>query len=155
MRRTGSISYNGDFAELTDNLRGESSGSIAEGNTAKASPLLSSGQRRRTNIERSHSVERFPLHFRIGFGRPSGQGRGPDLRRGSWTPSSRRTRTRASPPRRLVTTGLVVLAGEITTHAVIDYQTVARDVIKRIGYDNSDYGIDYKGCAVLVCYDKQ
>ena len=55
----------------------------------------------------------------------------------------------------LVTTGLVVLAGEITTHAVIDYQTVARDVIKRIGYDNSDFGIDYKGCAVLVCYDTQ
>jgi S-adenosylmethionine synthetase len=55
----------------------------------------------------------------------------------------------------LVTTGLVVLAGEITTHAVIDYQTVARHVIKRIGYDNTDYGIDYKGCAVMVCYDKQ
>ena len=55
----------------------------------------------------------------------------------------------------LVTTGLVVLAGEITTHAVIDYQTIARHVIKRIGYDNSDYGIDYKGCAVMVCYDKQ
>ena len=55
----------------------------------------------------------------------------------------------------LCTTGLVVLAGEITTNAVIDYQTVARDTIKRIGYDNSDYGIDYKGCAVLVAYDKQ
>jgi S-adenosylmethionine synthetase len=55
----------------------------------------------------------------------------------------------------LVTTGLVVLAGEITTHASIDYQTIVRHVIKRIGYDNSDYGIDYKGCAVMVCYDKQ
>ncbi|HEX7156492.1 MAG TPA: methionine adenosyltransferase [Burkholderiaceae bacterium] len=55
----------------------------------------------------------------------------------------------------LVTTGLVVLAGEITTHAVVDYPEVAREVIKRIGYDNSDFGIDYKGCAVLVCYDKQ
>jgi S-adenosylmethionine synthetase len=55
----------------------------------------------------------------------------------------------------LVTTGLVVLAGEITTHAVIDYQTIARHVLKRIGYDNSDFGIDYKGCAVMVCYDKQ
>src|SRR3546814_18725187 len=32
---------------------------------------------------------------------------------------------------------------------------VARDTIKRIGYDNSDFGIDYKGCAVLVAYDKQ
>ena len=50
----------------------------------------------------------------------------------------------------LVTTGLVVLAGEITTHATIDYSAVAREVIKRIGYDNSDYGIDYKGCACLL-----
>ncbi len=55
----------------------------------------------------------------------------------------------------LVTTGLVVLAGEITTRAAVDYPEVAREVIKRIGYDNSDFGIDYKGCAVLVCYDKQ
>jgi len=55
----------------------------------------------------------------------------------------------------LVTTGLVVLAGEITTTAVVDYPAIARETIKRIGYDNSDFGIDYKGCAVLVCYDKQ
>jgi S-adenosylmethionine synthetase len=55
----------------------------------------------------------------------------------------------------LVNTGLVVLAGEITTGAHVDYNQVARDVIRRIGYDNTDYGIDYKGCAVLVAYDKQ
>ena len=55
----------------------------------------------------------------------------------------------------LVNTGLVVLAGEITTGAHVDYIDVARDVIKRIGYDNTEYGIDYKGCAVLVAYDKQ
>ena len=55
----------------------------------------------------------------------------------------------------LVTTGLVVLAGEITTKAVVDYPAIARDTIRRIGYDNTDFGIDYKGCAVLVCYDKQ
>ncbi|HZF23763.1 MAG TPA: methionine adenosyltransferase [Burkholderiales bacterium] len=55
----------------------------------------------------------------------------------------------------LVNTGLVVMAGEITTNAVVDFQQVARDAIKRIGYDNTDYGIDYKGCAVLVAYDKQ
>ena len=55
----------------------------------------------------------------------------------------------------LCNTGLVVLAGEITTNANVDYIQVARDTIKRIGYDNSDYGIDYKGCAVLVAYDKQ
>jgi len=55
----------------------------------------------------------------------------------------------------LCNTGLVVLAGEITTHANIDYIQVARNTIKRIGYDNTDFGIDYKGCAVMVCYDKQ
>jgi len=55
----------------------------------------------------------------------------------------------------LVNTGLVVLAGEITTNANVDYIHVARDAIKRIGYDNTEYGIDYKGCAVLVAYDKQ
>jgi len=55
----------------------------------------------------------------------------------------------------LCNTGLVVLAGEITTQANVDYIQVARDTIKRIGYDNTDYGIDYKGCAVLVAYDKQ
>ena len=55
----------------------------------------------------------------------------------------------------LTNTGLVVLAGEITTHAHVDYIQVARDTIKRIDYDNTEYGIDYKGCAVMVCYDKQ
>ena len=55
----------------------------------------------------------------------------------------------------LVNTGLVVLAGEITTGAHVDYIDVARQTIKRIGYDNTDYGIDYRGCAVLVAYDKQ
>ncbi|HQY75911.1 MAG TPA: S-adenosylmethionine synthetase N-terminal domain-containing protein, partial [Rhodoferax sp.] len=57
----------------------------------------------------------------------------------------------------LTNTGLVVLAGEITTasHVNVDYIQVARDTIKRIGYDNTEYGIDYKGCAVLVAYDKQ
>ncbi len=55
----------------------------------------------------------------------------------------------------LCNTGLVVLAGEITTAANVDYIQIARDTIKRIGYDNTDYGIDYKGCAVLVAYDKQ
>ncbi|MFJ5446339.1 methionine adenosyltransferase [Methylobacillus methanolivorans] len=55
----------------------------------------------------------------------------------------------------LTNTGLVVLAGEITTTASVDYIKVARDAIKRIGYDNADYGIDHKSCAVLVAYDKQ
>jgi len=55
----------------------------------------------------------------------------------------------------LCNTGLVVMAGEITTHAQVDYIQVARETIKRIGYDNTDFGIDYRGCAVMVCYDKQ
>jgi S-adenosylmethionine synthetase len=55
----------------------------------------------------------------------------------------------------LVNTGLVVMAGEITTNAVVDFNQVARDTIKRIGYDNTEFGIDYRGCAVLVAYDKQ
>ncbi|MCQ9373816.1 methionine adenosyltransferase [Methyloversatilis sp. XJ19-13] len=55
----------------------------------------------------------------------------------------------------LCNTGLVVLAGEITTTANVDYIHVTRDTLKRIGYDNTEYGIDYKGCAVLVAYDKQ
>jgi S-adenosylmethionine synthetase len=55
----------------------------------------------------------------------------------------------------LCNTGLVILAGEITTRANVDYIQVARDTIRRIGYDNTDYGIDYKGCSVLVAYDRQ
>ena len=55
----------------------------------------------------------------------------------------------------LCTTGLVLLAGEITTRAKVDYAQVARDCVKRIGYDNADYGIDYKGCSVQVAYGQQ
>jgi S-adenosylmethionine synthetase len=55
----------------------------------------------------------------------------------------------------LVNTGLVVLAGEISTGANVDYIQVARDTIRRIGYDNAEFGIDYRGCAVLIAYDKQ
>ncbi len=55
----------------------------------------------------------------------------------------------------LCTTGLVVLAGEITTNANVDYIDLTRNVLKNIGYDNTEYGIDHKGCSVLVGYDKQ
>lgn len=55
----------------------------------------------------------------------------------------------------LCNTGLVVLAGEITTTANVDYIKVARETLREIGYDNTDFGIDYRGCAVLVAYDKQ
>jgi S-adenosylmethionine synthetase len=55
----------------------------------------------------------------------------------------------------LVNTGLVVLAGEITTTAIVDYTQIARDTIKRIGYDDSAGGFDYRSCAVLIAMDKQ
>ena len=49
----------------------------------------------------------------------------------------------------------MVLAGEITSRAVVDYQSVVRNTLKQIGYDDTEYGIDYRGCSVLVAYDKQ
>ena len=55
----------------------------------------------------------------------------------------------------LVATGLVVMAGQITTHANVNYADLARDVIKRIGYDDSSIGFDYRSCAVLTAFDKQ
>lgn len=55
----------------------------------------------------------------------------------------------------LVTTGMVLLAGEITTTAVIDYQDVVRQTIKEIGYTDPHIGFDYENCAVLVSLDKQ
>ncbi|MFT3801683.1 MAG: methionine adenosyltransferase [Burkholderiaceae bacterium] len=55
----------------------------------------------------------------------------------------------------LCATGLVLLAGEITTGANVDYIQIARDTIKRIGYDNTEFGIDYKGCSVQVAYGRQ
>ncbi len=55
----------------------------------------------------------------------------------------------------MVNTGMIVLSGEITTSAIIDYQQVARDAVKEIGYNSSDMGFDYASCAVLVTMDKQ
>lgn len=55
----------------------------------------------------------------------------------------------------LTNTGLVLLAGEITTTASVDYIKVARETIKDIGYDDPDKGIDFNGCSVLVAYDRQ
>ena len=55
----------------------------------------------------------------------------------------------------LVATGLVVMAGQITTSAKVSYSEVARDIIKKIGYDDSAIGFDYRSCAVLTAYDAQ
>ena len=55
----------------------------------------------------------------------------------------------------LTATNLVVLAGEITTTAKIDYEKVTRDTLQSIGYDNEDYGIDCKTCEVVIKYGEQ
>ncbi|RVC85055.1 methionine adenosyltransferase, partial [Mesorhizobium sp. M2A.F.Ca.ET.017.03.2.1] len=55
----------------------------------------------------------------------------------------------------LVKTGMVVLAGEITTHAQIDYSQVARDTILDIGYDDDAIGFDGRRCAVVLALTEQ
>lgn len=55
----------------------------------------------------------------------------------------------------MISTGMVVLAGEVTTKANIDFQEVIRNKIKEIGYDHSSKGFDANTCAVLIALDKQ
>jgi len=55
----------------------------------------------------------------------------------------------------LVSTGLVVISGEITTTAQVNYMDIARATVRRIGYDNSEIGFDYKSCAVLTAINRQ
>ncbi|HJT50412.1 MAG TPA: methionine adenosyltransferase [Nitrosospira sp.] len=55
----------------------------------------------------------------------------------------------------LCSTGLIVMSGEITTKANVDYMQVARAAVKRIGYNSSDIGFDYNTCAVLTAFNKQ
>jgi len=55
----------------------------------------------------------------------------------------------------LVTTGMVVVAGEVTTKAWVDMQKVVRDTVQEIGYTDSNMGFDFNTCAVLISLDKQ
>ncbi len=55
----------------------------------------------------------------------------------------------------LVTTGLIVIAGEITTHGSVDYPTVARQVIRDVGYTRAKYGFDCETCGVICSVDRQ
>ncbi len=73
----------------------------------------------------------------------------------SWTPSCATTPTAASRCETLLTTGLCVVAGEVTTTAYVDIPKLAREVIKGIGYDNALYGFDGNTCGVIVSLDEQ
>ncbi len=55
----------------------------------------------------------------------------------------------------MITTGLIQIAGEITTNAQIDYHQIARDTVRKIGYDHSDKGFDCNTCGVNLALDKQ
>src|SRR5262245_6664240 len=55
----------------------------------------------------------------------------------------------------LVTTGLALVAGEITTKCVIDYPSIVRKTVEEIGYTDATYGFDYKTCAVMCSVDTQ
>ena len=55
----------------------------------------------------------------------------------------------------LITTGLVVVAGEITTKTYVDIPQIVRDTIREIGYDDPLYGFDYQGCGIMVSIDEQ
>lgn len=55
----------------------------------------------------------------------------------------------------VTTTGLVLVAGEITTNAYVDIQKIVRDTVKEIGYTSSDMGFDSQNCAVLTAIDEQ
>lgn len=55
----------------------------------------------------------------------------------------------------LVSTGLVVISGEITTRAHINYREIAQEAVRRIGYNDSEIGFDYKSCAILTAINRQ
>lgn len=55
----------------------------------------------------------------------------------------------------LLTTGLIVVAGEITTSAKVNFTDIARETVKKIGYDDTDKGFDYKTCGVMIAVGQQ
>jgi S-adenosylmethionine synthetase len=55
----------------------------------------------------------------------------------------------------MAATNLLVLAGEITSNSKVDYEKIARNTLKNIGYDNPDYGIDYETCDIVIKYGEQ
>ena len=54
-----------------------------------------------------------------------------------------------------ITTGLIVVGGEITTHAVLDYSRLARETVNGIGYNRAKYGFDAETCSVMCTIDRQ
>lgn len=55
----------------------------------------------------------------------------------------------------MISTGMIVVSGEITSNAKIDYAHVARETVKQIGYDSSEKGFDYETCGVMISLDRQ
>jgi S-adenosylmethionine synthetase len=55
----------------------------------------------------------------------------------------------------MVTTGIAIVSGEVTTEAYVEIPDVVRETLKRIGYDNASYGIDWETCAVMTSIDRQ
>ena len=55
----------------------------------------------------------------------------------------------------LVTTGLILVAGEITTTAYLDIPKIARETVRQVGYTDASYGFDCNTCAVMVSLDRQ
>ncbi len=55
----------------------------------------------------------------------------------------------------MISTGFVMLAGEVTSKGILDYQAIVRDVVKDIGYDDAEKGFDYKSCAIFTSLDRQ
>ncbi len=55
----------------------------------------------------------------------------------------------------MVTTGMAMIAGEITTNSYVDFPKVVRDTIREVGYTRAKWGFDYKTCAVISSIDEQ